>query len=151
MEEIKQENDIENVSETVQEEEEKVQLTQDDILNFQPSIDYKGYSPVEVDKFLDTVMGDYAAFEAKVADLEKQLAQAKDENARIAGELEMKESSRKELQARAEELQTQLADAQKAAEEAQEKAGANSFTGGTQVDMLRRIARLENAVFGSGK
>ena len=40
-----------------------INLSIDDIFNKEFSVDFKGYSPIEVDQFLDTVMADYKAYE----------------------------------------------------------------------------------------
>ena len=74
----------------------------DAILNKQFNIDFKGYSPVEVDQFLDSVV------KSKVAELEAKVRRLEDNNSTINNQITSNLS---------------------------------------QVDILRRIARLEQEVF----
>ncbi len=116
--------------------EEKVQLSADDILDFEPAIDYKGYSPIEVDRFLDVVMNDYAVFEDKLKKLE-----------------EVNRKQAEEIVALREELAAAKENAVKPEPQKEEvpEEEANPFASGTNADMLRRLARLEAAVFGGRK
>ena len=47
----------------------KLNLNPEDILNFEPKVDFKGYSAAEVDEFLDSVLEDYQTMEDNVQDL----------------------------------------------------------------------------------
>ena len=106
--------------------EKRFKLKVEDVLNKQFNIDFKGYSSVEVDEFLDLVINDYQEYDAmienlgeRLQDYEKQIAAMK---AKII-ELEGKQGA------------------------VQEESNA---TGGN-VDILKRLTRLENAVFASKK
>lgn len=118
--------------------EEKVQLTADDILNFEPQIDYKGYSPIEVDRFLDIVMNDYDVFAEQIRKLEEV-------NRRQAEEIVSLRSELAELKEAEEEKEPEP----EITEEPEPE--PNPFASGTNADMLRRLARLEAAVFGGRK
>lgn len=48
---------------------EKLNLTPEEILNKEFNVDFKGYSPSEVDTFLDTVLEDYQIMEENVQQL----------------------------------------------------------------------------------
>lgn len=106
--------------------EKRFKLKVEDVLNKQFNIDFKGYSSVEVDEFLDLVINDYQEYDAMIENLgerlqeyEKQIAAMK---AKII-ELEWKQGAVQE-----------------------ESAAANG-----NVDILKRLTRLENAVFASKK
>jgi DivIVA domain-containing protein len=47
----------------------KLKQNPESILNKRFNVDFKGYSPLEVDSFLDDVMHDYAHFESLIATL----------------------------------------------------------------------------------
>lgn len=102
--------------------ESKFNLNTDDLLNKQFNIDFKGYSAIEVDKFLDLVIADYQEYDAMIANLGAHLQEA--------------ESMIKELKARNAALEAKLSD------EAQPRESLD------HVDVLKRLTRLENAVFG---
>ena len=48
---------------------EKLNLTPEEILNKEFNVDFKGYSPAEVDNFLDTILDDYQKMEDNVQQL----------------------------------------------------------------------------------
>ena len=48
---------------------EKLNLTPEEILNKEFNIDFKGYSPAEVDAFLDSVLEDYQIMEDNIQQL----------------------------------------------------------------------------------
>lgn len=48
---------------------EKLKQNPESILNKRFNVDFKGYSPLEVDSFLDDVLHDYAHYESMVATL----------------------------------------------------------------------------------
>ena len=101
--------------------EKRFKLKVEDVLNKQFNIDFKGYSSVEVDEFLDLVINDYQEYDLgeRLQEYEKQIAAMK---AKII-ELEGKQGAVQE-----------------------ESAAANG-----NVDILKRLTRLENAVFASKK
>ena len=108
-----------------------INLDIDTILNKDFSIDFKGYSPIEVDQFLDLIVKDYDTFLSEINDLSERLA--------------LYEESNDALKAKVVELEKKL--------KASEEAKANLTSGNpvvsnlSQVDILRRIARLEQEVF----
>lgn len=76
--------------------EKRFKLTVEDVLNKQFNIDFKGYSSIEVDEFLDLVINDYQEYDEKIKQLgdhlqeyERQIASLK---ARIM-ELEAKQGT----------------------------------------------------------
>ena len=99
----------------------KEKLTVDKILEQEFHIDFKGYNAQEVDRFLDDVMHDYGHFQSIIAS-QKELLQRYEEkvdtlNRRIL-ELERKSQVTQEL--------------------------PSQFS---HVDILKRVSRLEEAVF----
>jgi DivIVA domain-containing protein len=111
-----------------------LQLDIDAILNKQFSVEFKGYSPVEVDQFLDTVVRDYDTYDQMVTDLKDQLTAAQHE----ASELKVKNA----------QLEEDLKKAQQASASEASQAVVGNLS---QVDILRRIARLEQEVFNNKK
>lgn len=111
--------------------ERNINLDIDTIFNKEFSVDFKGYSMVEVDQFLDLVAQDYDRFDRHIADLKEKLDFYLEEN--------------DQLKARVIDLESKLAKAQ------EEKANSTLATAPvnnlSQVDILRRIARLEQEVF----
>ncbi|KAA9301825.1 MULTISPECIES: cell division regulator GpsB [Aerococcus] len=96
-------------------------LTTKDILQkeFKPAI--RGFNMQEVDEFLDIIMRDYESYEKEIAYLQAELEKAK----RQTGEDKNRQS--------------------------RSKTAASSKTGAatTNYDILRRLSKLEKAVFGS--
>lgn len=91
-------------------------------------VDVKGYAPVEVDEFLDQIIEDYQSYDEKVEELSQAV---------IRYEEKIKE------------LQTEIYNLQNENQSINEKLAANTVSGNSdQVDILKRIARLEQAVFG---
>lgn len=109
--------------------EKNLNLDIDTIFNKEFSIEFKGYSPVEVDQFLDMVAKDYDTYNNVVATLKK--------------EVEFYQSATDNLKARVIELENKLA----AAEENNANGPSPVISNLSQVDILRRIARLEQEVF----
>ena len=149
--------------------EKKILLTTDDILNFEPNIDYKGYAPAEVDKFLDKVISDYMNYNDQIAALvssnrslkndyankDAVIAQAKTkiddlnrENVNLNNQISL---LNQDLDNAKKELEDAKKDLAQKPVVSQEAPAENSFGAGTQVDMLRRIARLEAEVFGKNR
>ena len=101
----------------------------DAILNKQFNIDFKGYSPVEVDQFLDSVVRDYDSYE-------KMLSEVSDETEHLKNENSALKSKVAELEAKVRRLEDNNSTIN------------NQITSNlSQVDILRRIARLEQEVF----
>ncbi len=101
----------------------KLNLSAKDILENEFHVDFKGYRAIEVDEFLDQVIQDYNAFEETVDAL----------NAKI-NQLELQNSS---LKAEVMELQNKAA---------MQNVGS-SEENITQVDILKRLVKLENEVY----
>lgn len=87
------------------------------------SLDFKGYSPVEVDRLLDKIIEDYLLFDQTIDNLVN-------EQTRLQRELANKEANIIELQAKIKALQT-----------------SEDSEAASQVDILKRIARLEAIVY----
>ena len=69
---------------------EKLNLTPEEILDFKPSIDFKGYNADQVDAFLDLILDDYSKMEENIqelldyiAELQAQVKDLKDENVEL--------------------------------------------------------------------
>lgn len=102
--------------------EKRFELGVTDILNKEFHIDLKGYNANEVDSFLDVVMADYASYEELVQHLGASLRKYEEEV--------------KNLKNRIAELETSL-QVQQVSQNAKVE----------NVDILKRISRLEQAVF----
>lgn len=99
----------------------KKNLSKEMILNKEFHIDFKGYNAVEVDQFLDQVMNDYLYFEDVIAqqkELLKKYEDALSQQKRVILEYEGK--------TRADALIPREV---------------------TQTDLLKRVSKLEEAVF----
>ncbi|MEE0829920.1 MAG: DivIVA domain-containing protein [Longicatena sp.] len=101
--------------------ESRFNLNTDDLLNKQFNVDFKGYSAIEVDHFLDLVIADYQAYDALIESLGTRLQEA--------------ENMIKELKA-----QNVILEAKAQGEEKPVVVD--------HVDILKRLTNLENAVFG---
>ena len=100
----------------------KMHLTTQDILDKEFKVDFKGYSAIEVDAFLDLVLDDYYTVQENIeelqnhiAELEKQLAEAKEEITDLAGK-----------------------------QKVLDLANTTSYS---SVDLLKRVSRLEEELF----
>ncbi|CAM3575031.1 DivIVA domain-containing protein [Erysipelothrix sp. HDW6B] len=97
-------------------------LTQDMILNKEFHVDFKGYSALEVDQFLDDVLNDYAMFETLLKEQHERLMKYEESLAQQRKMLlEYEGKSR-----------------------AQGDITPNQYS---HVDVLKRISKLEAAVF----
>ena len=101
---------------------EKLNLTPEEILNFQPNVDFKGYSPAEVDAFLDLILDDYQKMEDNMQELldladslHQEITELKEENLKLNGRQKVFDLS--------------------------------NTTTYSSVDVLKRISRLEEYVF----
>ncbi len=102
--------------------EKRFKLTIEDVLEKQFNVDFKGYASVEVDEFLDLVIADYQQYDQMIAELGERLQEyEKQVNA---------------LKAKVVELEGK-----------QEAATSNPTPQTNNVDILKRLTRLENEVF----
>lgn len=103
---------------------EKFYLSTQDILDKEFKIDARGYRPQEVDKFLDMVIRDYTEFMNIIKKLEK-------ENRNLTSDLN-------KLKAEYRKLRDNI-------ETASEGSGGNA----SNLDLLRRLSKLEKIVYGN--
>ncbi len=96
-------------------------LSAKEILEKDFKVDPKGYSPQEVDQFLDLVIKDYVDFENTTKKLVAEVKSLEDENSKLKAEIRNLKAS----------LEI-----------------ANSNKGVTNVDLLKRISDLEKVVYG---
>ncbi len=92
------------------------------ILDTEFHVDFKGYSSIEVDKFLDMVIEDYQIYDQKIADMKEQFL--------------MQERSIASLKAKIIELEGKA----KALEDVES-------VNPSQLDLLKRISKLEQEVY----
>ena len=102
----------------------KIVLTQQEILEKEFKIDTRGYRLKEVDQFLDTIIGDYEQFFNMVNDLEREKA---------------------DLLAEVMNLKQELRIAKNQATFAKN----NESNEMSNLDIMRRLSRLEKIVYGS--
>ncbi|MBO4918838.1 MAG: DivIVA domain-containing protein [Erysipelotrichaceae bacterium] len=100
---------------------EKLNLTPEEILNKEFNVDFKGYSPSEVDTFLDTVLEDYQIMEENVQQLLDTI---------------------NDLQNQVKELTTKNIDL----EGRKVAFDLSNTTSYSSVDILKRISRLEEQI-----
>ena len=105
----------------------EMNLTAEQIYEKEFNVDLKGYTPEEVDDFLDQVIEDYQSYDEKVEELGQALM-------RYEGKIKELQSQIIALTNENSNLNEQLGTS---------KTGTNS----DMVDILKRIARLEQAVF----
>ena len=102
-------------------------LTAQEIYEKEFHVDLKGYAPAEVDEFLDMVIEDYQKYDEKVEELGAAVTRYEE---------------------KIKELQQQLFALQSENENLNEKVNSDFVNGSSNtVDILKRIARLEKAVF----
>ena len=102
-------------------------LTAQEIYEKEFHVDLKGYAPAEVDEFLDMVIEDYQKYDEKVEELGAAVTRYEEQ---------------------IKELQQQLFALQSENENLNEKVNSDFVNGSSNtVDILKRIARLEKAVF----
>lgn len=99
------------------------------ILDKEFNIDFKGYSAREVDGFLDLVMEDYETYETKCVELNNRITELERINTSLRAKLI-------ELEGRSRVM------------EANQSA---TNMGSENVDILKRLSRLENEVFAQNK
>lgn len=104
----------------------KIELSPQDILEKEFKIDTRGYRLKEVDQFLDVIIGDYEQFYKMINSLEK-------EKAELLGEImHLKQEIRT--------IKTNVEIAGNSSDE-----GTSTVT---NVDLLRRLSKLEKMVYG---
>lgn len=103
----------------------KIELSPQDILEKEFKIDTRGYRLKEVDQFLDVIINDYEHFYSIINDLEKEKADLLGEIMRLKQEL------------RNVEVNAEIA-----------KNNTTSVSEVTNVDLLRRLSKLEKMVYG---
>lgn len=102
-------------------------LTAQEIYEKEFHVDLKGYAHAEVDEFLDMVIEDYQKYDEKVEELGAAVTRYEE---------------------KIKELQQQLFALQSENENLNEKVNSDFVNGSSNtVDILKRIARLEKAVF----
>ena len=99
----------------------RISLTIQDILDKEFKIDARGYRPQEVDKFLDMVIRDYTEFMNIIKKLEK-------ENRLLTSDLNKLKSEYRQLR---DNIET-----------------ASSGGSSNNLDLLRRLSKLEKIVYG---
>ena len=102
----------------------KIYLTPQEILDKEFKIDARGYRPQEVDKYLDMVIRDYTEFINIIKRNERDIKDLTEDNAKLKAEIR---SLREKLVA------------------SEANSAGNSVS---NVDLLKRISKLENVVFG---
>lgn len=112
------------------------ELTQKDILEKHFNSKMRGYSPEEVDEFLDIVMQDYRSFEQEIESLKSELV-----SLRVERDDAVKESKHQKSTAPVE-----ATDQESKQEDFQHKVAT---AGVTNFDILKRISNLEREVFGA--
>ncbi len=110
--------------------EQKINLDIDTILNKEFNIEFKGFSPIEVDTFLDQVVQDYDTYQKIVADLKEQV--------------DLYRNATDKLKARVIELENKIDMMERSKADSEATPAVNNLS---QVDILRRLARLEQEVF----
>ncbi len=101
----------------------KIYLTPQEILDKEFKIDARGYRPQEVDKYLDMIIRDYTEFINIIKRNEKEIKDLTEDNQKLKAEIR--------------NLREQLV----ASENTSDGSSSN-------VDLLRRISKLEKVVFG---
>lgn len=102
----------------------RIVLTSRDILEKEFKIDTRGYRPQEVDRFLDMIIKDYEEMNSIIRDLEREKKQLVEDNIGLKQEIR---SLKNKIDVIAE---------------------ADSSSGTSNADMLRRISKLEKIIYG---
>ena len=100
----------------------RIVLTEKDILEKEFKVDTRGYRPQEVDKFLDIVMHDYSEFRSYIKELETDKKELIEDNIRLKQEIR--------------NLKTKI-----------DVMNENS-TSENNSDLLRRLSNLEKIIYG---
>lgn len=104
----------------------KLNLSPETICDKEFSVDFKGYNADEVDKFLDQVIEDYQSYQSTINELQKKSKELERTNASLRAKL---------IEVEGEKRANQDADPM--------------LKGANNVDVLKRISRLEEEVFGT--
>lgn len=99
----------------------RIVLTEKDILEKEFKVDTRGYRPQEVDKFLDIVMHDYSEYRTYIKELEADKKELMEDNIRLKQEI-------RNLKTKIEVM--------------------NEDTGSNNSDLLRRLSNLEKIIYG---
>ena len=99
----------------------RIVLTEKDILEKEFKVDTRGYRPQEVDKFLDIVMHDYSEYRTYIKELEADKKELMEDNIRLKREI-------RNLKTKIEVM--------------------NEDTGSNNSDLLRRLSNLEKIIYG---
>lgn len=100
----------------------RIVLTEKDILEKEFKVDTRGYRPQEVDKFLDIVMHDYSEFRSYIKELETDKKELIEDNIRLKQEIR--------------NLKTKI-----------DVMNENS-TSENNSDLLKRLSNLEKIIYG---
>ena len=101
---------------------EKLNLTPEEILNKEFNVDFKGYSPAEVDSFLDRVLEDYQIMEENIQQLLDAVATLQNQ---------VKDLTAKNIELEGRKMAFDL----------------SNTTSYSSVDVLKRLSRLEELVY----
>ena len=104
----------------------KIELSPEEIYEKEFKVDARGYRPQEVDNFLDIVIKDYTEFIKIIRNYDKKLQSLTEENRELKGQIR--------------NLETTL-----------ESERENSSDDVNNVDILRRLSKLEKIVYSSLK
>ncbi len=104
----------------------EIKLSPQEILDKEFNYDAKGYSPREVDTFLDDIISDYKEFAKFLKEAEKEKKDLIDENNYLKNELR--------------KMKLEI-------ESIKDNSSLGKFTS-NNVDLLRRISNLEKIVYG---
>lgn len=104
----------------------KLNLDVQTILDKQFNVDFKGYSTSDVDAFLDLIMEDYETYQSISSSQNEKIAELERTNASLRAKLI-------ELEAKVRSYEEKF----------------NSGNNYSNVDVLKRLSRLEQAVFNS--
>ena len=100
----------------------KLNLNPEEILNKEFNVDFKGYTPSEVDSFLDQVLDDYQTMEENCQELLDMVSRLQEE---------VKDLTRKNVELEGKKKAFDL----------------SNTTSYSSVDILKRISRLEEQVY----
>lgn len=107
----------------------KLNLDPQKIVGKEFDIDFKGYNPDQVDQMLDLIIQDYQTYEEELSELKNQLK-----------DMELTTAS---LRAKVIEYEGKI--------KAMESDGAGDVFAGNNIDILKRLSRLESEVFNGQK
>lgn len=103
-------------------------LTPKDIYEHAFKVEVRGYSPQEVDKYLDMVIRDYTEYNKNIKALQEQIDALNNDNYTLKQEIRRLEN----------ELEKAMAD-------------ANTPKEVNNIDLLKRISQLEKVVYGKNE